>query len=118
MGNSDKWTTPKQIKIERAGNPRTLKRGILKKGQRKKGVKARFDEILSSKKTLLRYAEWIIRERNQRIKHPEWCITEEAFVEHYSEIFDTQEKKYFKLIDAAFDDGIIDDKTLWMVIKP
>lgn len=61
MGNSDKWTTPKQIKIEREGEPRGTRRGPLRKGQRRKGIKARWDEVLSAKKTWQRYQEWLER---------------------------------------------------------
>jgi hypothetical protein len=61
MGNQDNWTTPKQIKIEREGEPRGTRRGKLKKGQRRKGRKARMDEVISAHKNWLTYKGWYER---------------------------------------------------------
>lgn len=60
MGGFDRWSTPKQIKMERAGDPRPLRRGALKRGERKKGRKARWDEVLSAYKTWQTYQKWYI----------------------------------------------------------
>lgn len=118
MENLDRWTTPKQIKIERAGDPRPLRRGPLKKRERRKGSKARRDELLSSKQTLLRYADYIVRDRKTKAEHPEWYRHPNHYDFHWEKHFDEHEKKHFKLIDAAAKDGVIDDPTLWTVIKP
>lgn len=61
MGNSDNWHTPKQLKIEREGEPRPPRRGPRKKAQRKKGVKARLDEVLSARLSLKRAKDYLAR---------------------------------------------------------
>lgn len=55
----DKWTTPKHLKIEREGEPRGFKRGPMKRKDRKKGKKARMDEIISAKNDVKRYYDWV-----------------------------------------------------------
>lgn len=122
MGNDDKWTTPKQIKIERKGDPRPLRRGPLKKGERRKGKKARIDELLSSRKTLQQYAKWILDERQRRIDHPEWYIPRKdhliAYDPHYEEYFDKHSRKHRDLLAEALTDGVIDSVREWLVGKP
>jgi hypothetical protein len=119
MGNQDNWTTPKQIKIERAGESRGLRRGPLKKGERRKGVKARLDLLLSSKKTLLRYAEWILDDRKRREEHPEWYSRGEGMWERWhEEYFDKHTKNHARLLADALRDGIIDETKTWIVEKP
>lgn len=123
MGNFDNWTTPKQIKIERAGDPRPLRRGPLKKHERRKGQKARLDELLSSKKTLERYAGYILDERQRRIDHPEWFVERPGaaasyFQFHHELWFDQHIKKHTGLLRAAFRDKVIDSAFEWWVFKP
>lgn len=90
MGNFDKWTTPKQIKIERAGDPRPIRRGPMKKGDRKKGRKARTDEVLSALNTWKLYQKWY-----------EGCLTEEGWwKKRMKENMEKYKTKYFKLRDA------------------
>lgn len=62
----DKWTTPKHIKIEREGEPRGLRRGPTKKKHRRKGKKARMDEIISAQKRVKQYYDWMIEERTRQ----------------------------------------------------
>lgn len=121
MGNFDRWSTPKGIKIERKGDPRPLRRGLLKKGERRKGQKARIDELMSSKKTLEKYAQWIQDERQRRIDHPEWFIERPGvsfFQFHHEKWFDEHVKKHTKLLAAALKDGVIEEVYDWWVWKP
>lgn len=123
MGNSDNWTTPKQIKIEREGEPRGTRRGRLKKGERKKGKKARLDEILSASRTCQRYAQWILDERKRRKEHPEWFQPIKGlwtYDPHYEKWFDEAKKKLDLLIAKAISDLQIDkeDAALFDVKKP
>ncbi len=60
MGRQDNWTTPKQIKIERAGEPRASHRGPLQKRKRRKGLKARLDEVRSALQSLKRANERLL----------------------------------------------------------
>lgn len=116
MGNLDRWSTPKQIKIERAGEPRPSRRGALKKGERRKGKKARIDEILSARKECLRYAEYIKNDRQRRTEHPEWYIPVEGryrrYDPEYRKWFDKVEVKLLKLLKAAVNDEVITDGEL------
>lgn len=124
MGNSDKWTTPKQIKIEREGEPRGTRRGPLKKGERRKGKKARIDEILSAKRDTIRYAEYITSERKRRIDHPEWYKPLRnglrGYEPEYEKGFDQCRIKLDILIAAALRDKVIapDFVKMFLVEKP
>lgn len=123
MGNFDKWSTPKQVKIERRGDPRPLHRGPFKKGQRKKGKKARLDELASSKRWLELYTEWILMERQNKIDHPEWYRPSKyvrAYKPRYEEMFDEQYTKHMILIGKAILDGVITavEGLDWRVKKP
>lgn len=91
MGNQDNWTTPKQIKIERAGEPRGTKRGKLKKGERRKGKKARIDEVLSAKKNCERYKQYILDDEKRRRERPEWYTQVEGKARRY----DPEYRKWF-----------------------
>lgn len=104
MGNSDNWTTPKQIKIEREGEPRGTKRGRLKKGERRKGVKARMDEVKSAYKTWQLYKKW----------YDESMVRGNAFgffgAEWQKENMEKAFSRYSKLREAYIKDhGAIDD---------
>lgn len=92
MGNSDKWTTPKQIKIEREGEPRGIKRGKLKKGERRKGKKARMDEVLSAFKDCQRYKQYILDDQQRRKEHPEWYT---PLPESHLRRYDPEYRKWF-----------------------
>lgn len=59
MGRQDNWTTPKQLKIERDGEPRASRRSSLSKRNRKKGPKARMDELVSAVRELKRAKEYL-----------------------------------------------------------
>lgn len=123
MGNQDNWTTPKQIKIEREGEPRGTRRGPLKKGQRRKGKKARIDEILSAMKDAKRYADWIVDERKRRKEHPEWYTPYKGMRHYdpeYEKWFDKAAFKLDGLILQAIEDKVI-SATEWkqyIVEKP
>lgn len=111
MGNQDNWTTPKQIKIERAGEPRGTRRGPKKKGERHKGKKARLDEILSARTEAQRYSKYVQDDRQRRIDHPEWYGPTEGRYKRY----DPEYMKWFEkalgklkvLLVKAQADGII-----------
>lgn len=111
MGNHDNWTTPKQTKIEREGEPRGVQRGPLKKNQRKKGIKARMDELKSARQTLQTYAQWIREER----RRPQ---NANSYRFHWEQYFDWQQKKYDKLLVNAVRDGILINPDEWKVKKP
>lgn len=116
MGNQDNWTTPKQIKIERAGEPRGTRRGILKKGQRKKGRKARLDEVLAAKKEAERYRQYVHDDEKRRIEHPEWYTPEpesrlRRYDPEYKKWFAKAKEKLDKLIEKAIKDGVMDKET-------
>lgn len=90
MGNLDRWSTPKGIKIERAGNPRPLRRGFIKKSERKKGRKARLDEIVSQWK---KHRFWM-----DRIEHYEQKDKFDVYwVNRLKGWSDTHLKQYRKL---------------------
>ena len=121
MGNQDNWTTPKQIKIEREGEPRGVRRGPLKKGERRKGIKARLDLLKSSKRTLQYYADWMLRERQRKQEHPEWYRPTPGYIRyepHHERYFDLHQKKHFDLLRQALKDGIIESAAEWFVEKP
>jgi hypothetical protein len=116
MGNQDNWTTPKQIKIERAGEPRGTRRGNRKKGQRKKGRKARIDEILSAKKNAERYRQYVQDDKKRCVEHPEWYTTKpdnrlRRYDPKYIEWFDESKIELDKRIEKAIKDGVIDKET-------
>lgn len=123
MGNFDRWKTPKQIKVERAGEPRKTGRGILKKGQRRKGKKARVDEILSAMNDCKRYAQWMIDDRKRRVEHPEWYRPIRGYYSYdpkYDEWFDRVKAKLDSLVTKAISDLQIakEDATKYSVEKP
>lgn len=111
MGNQDNWTTPKQLKIEREGEPRGIRRGNHKKSKRRKGKKARIDEILAAKKAAERYREHIHDDEKNRIEHPERYIPVEIGLKRYNPEY----RKWFKkattrleeIIARAVKDSII-----------
>lgn len=110
MGNDDKWTTPKQIKIEREGEPRGIRRGKLKKGKRKKGKKARIDELLAEKKDAELYRQWFHDDQKRMIEHPEWYLPVRGL-----HVYNPQHEKWFMkhkirlaaLVELAVKDGVI-----------
>lgn len=111
MGNQDNWTTPKQIKIERAGEPRGTKRGKLKKGERKKGKKARIDEVLSARNSARRYFEWMENDKKRRIEHPEWYQPLDnpklvRYDPHYQRWYQREYDKHAKLVEKCLKDGV------------
>lgn len=106
MGNFDRWKTPKQIKIARKGDPRPLRRGI-KKGERRKGKKARLDELMSHKTRLEFYADQLSQPRYSRLF---WQSDDRRFNEHRT--------KYTQLLQSALKDKIIDSAWDWWVWKP
>lgn len=110
MGNLDKWSTPKQIKIERAGEPKGCKRGINK--NRKKGKKARLDEVLSARNSARRYFEWMEDEKRRRIEHPEWYTHIKgsklsAYEPHYQKWYQREFDRHAKLLGKCIEDGIL-----------
>lgn len=114
MGNQDNWTTPKQIKIEREGEPRGIKRGKLKKGQRRKGKKARLDEVLSAKRDAERYKKYILDDEQRRIDHPEWYRPVEGryrrYDPEYKKWFSQSQEKLINLIGRAIRDGFLTEE--------
>lgn len=122
MGNQDNWTTPKALKIERAGEPRGTRRGPLKKGDRRKGIKARKDELLSSQRRIQWYADRLSEEHKRRQEHPElYRATKNGLVPWYprwDEHFNRLQKLHKKLLDAALSDGIISEADSWRVENP
>lgn len=116
MGNQDNWTTPKQLKIEREGEPKGTKRGHLKKGARRKGRKARLDEVLSAKKDAERYRERINDDEKRRREHPEWYTPEpernlRRYDPEYRKWFNKSKVKLDALIEKAIKDGVMDAET-------
>ncbi len=114
MGNPDNWTTPKQIKIEREGEPRGVKRGPLKKGERKKGKKARIDEVLAARNEVRRYAEWLAQEAQRRREHPEWYQDVRTiggrrykpYEPMYQKWYDKAYAKYENIVANCVKDGV------------
>lgn len=106
------WRTPKQDKIER-DKPRPRNRGILKKGERRKGVKARIDEIKSAQSRTLRYRDWIVSEWKRFKEHPEWyrplpkSYPARRYNPHYDEWFDREQKRLSELLLAAIKDRVL-----------
>ena len=119
------WTTPKQIKIER-DKPRCRNRGILKKGERHKGRKARIDEILSAKQRTLRYRDWIVGEWKRFKDHPEWYrpFPKEYPARHYNpqydKRFDREQKHLEDLLEKAIGDRVLtfDEAVVYEIEKP
>lgn len=112
MGNQDNWTTPKQLKIEREGEPRGIKRGKLKKGQRRKGKKARMDEILAAKKECERYKLYVLDDEKRRVEHPEWYTPEperrlRRYDPEYRKWFSKSQTNLLNLIGRAIRDEIL-----------
>jgi len=114
MGDTDKWSTPKQIKIERAGEPTGIRRGILKKGERKRGKKARIDQILSAQKDVRFYADFISKDAKSRQEHPEWYDTivmdgrkYRRYDPSYQKWYDESYQKLIKLIAKCVKDGVL-----------
>lgn len=120
------WTTPKQIKIEKLGPPRRRHRGILKKGERHKGKKARMDEIHSARQRTLRYRDWIVGEWKRFKEHPEWYrplpkgYPYRSYNPRYDDWFNIEQKRLNALIDKAIADGILGevDRAACEVEKP
>lgn len=107
------------------GEPRGIKRGKLKKGERRKGKKARLDEVLSAKKDCERYREYINRDEKNRLEHPEWYTP----VEHGVYRYDPDYMKWFtekqiyleELIEKAIGDGFMkreDSVYYWVDLHP
>ena len=100
--SEDNWNTPKQIKIEREGEPRGFHRGPLKKKYRRKGKKARMDEIISAQNRVKQYYEWVIRERS---RHTGWDDRAMYKAWHTEAV-----RKLRNLLKLALRDGIISEK--------
>jgi len=98
----DNWATPKHIRIEREGEPRGFRRGPMKKKDRRKGPKARMDEIISAKNQVKRYYEWVQadKERNGM------GFMRDAYRKWHAEGV----QKLRKLLKKALGDGIITEK--------
>lgn len=119
------WRTPKQDKIER-DKPRPRNRGILKKGERRKGVKARIDEIKSAQSRTLRYRDWIIGEWKRFKDHPEWYrplpkgYRWKPYQWRYDESFDREQKNLNQLLVMAINDKVLsyEDAKQYEVEKP
>lgn len=114
MGNQDNWSTPKQIKIERAGEPRGIKRGKLKKGERRKGKKARIDEVLSAKKSCETYKKYCLDDEKRRKERPEWYTQVEGksrrYDPEYRKWFTEYQTKLLNLIGKAIRDGVFTEE--------
>ena len=98
----DKWHTPKHIKIERAGEPRGSRRGSRKKKDRRKGSKARMDEIISVKKCAEQYYKWA---RTDKHLFGEDFIHESYIIRHTQAVQTLRE-----LLKKALKDDIITRK--------
>lgn len=112
MGNHDKWTTPKQIKIEREGEPRGTRRGNRKRNERVKGKKARLDEVLSARNSARRYFEYMENDKKRRIEHPEWYthIEGSRFKRYdplYQKWYQREFDRHAKLLEKCIADGVI-----------
>ena len=99
----DNWTTPKHLKIERKGEPRGLRRGPTKKKNRRKGSKARMDEIIAAKNEVKRIYGWIQddkenmeRGKGMRGSYAKW---------HAADV-----QKLRKLLKKALEDDIITEE--------
>lgn len=112
MGNSDKWTTPKQIKIEREGEPRGTRRGNRKRNKRIKGKKARLDEVLSARNSARRYFEYMENDKKRRLEHPEWytCVEGSRLKRYdplYQKWYQREYDRHTKLLEKCIADGVI-----------
>lgn len=122
MANKDKYTLPKHIKVEKDGEPRGIRRGF-KKGERKKGKKARIDEILSALRYTKQYALYIIMERQRKAERPEWYRPFKNHIVYepgYEKWFDDSKLKLDLLIAKAIKDKVImpEDVVKFCVQKP
>ncbi len=98
----DNWTTPKHLKIERKGKPRGLRRGSTKKKDRRKGPKARMDEIISARNKVKLYYKWI-----QDDKARNWGMgIRDTYAKWHAEAV----QKLQKRLKSALEDGIITEK--------
>lgn len=112
MGNPNNWSEPKQNKIARAGEPKGVKRGVLKKGERRKGKKARLDEVLSARNSARRYFEHMESDKKRRLKHPEWYDYSErsGLVRYdplYQKWYQREYDRHKKLLEQCILDGVI-----------
>ncbi len=113
-----------RLRLLREGEPRATRRGILKKGERRKGKKARIDEILSLQNQLKRYATRIIAERKRHKEHPELYGPLPAGLAHwsfgYEKWFDECRKKLDRVLLKAVDDSIISNSDIktYIMEKP
>lgn len=98
----DNWTTPKHLKIEREGEPRGLRRGPTKKKDRRKGQKARMDEIVAARNQVKRYYDWAQEDKQRNGA----TFMRSAYTKWHAE--DVQ--KLRKLLKLALADGIITQK--------
>lgn len=98
----DHWHTPKHIKIEREGEPRDSRRGATKKKDRRKGPKARMDEIISMRNQARLYLKWIKDDDDKNWGRP----IREAYRRWYAR----DVKKLDKMLKTALEDGIITEK--------
>ncbi len=96
----DNWTTPKHLKIEREGEPKGLRRGPTKKKDRRKGLKARMDEIISTRNDVKRCYEWVQEERHYGM------MMRETYVKWHAKAV----QKLQKQLKSALADGIITEK--------
>lgn len=98
----DKWHTPKHLKIEREGEPRGLRRGPMKKKDRRKGPKARMDEIISARNQVKRYYDWAQEDKKRKGTY----FMRDAYAKWHAEGV----QKLKKLLELALQDGIITQK--------
>lgn len=103
MGRQDNWSMPKQLKIARDGEPKGIKRG--KNKDRRKGQKARLDELLAAKKTAEAYRKWTLKS----IERAEIYGREDYFT-GWGDLFQKARKKIEVLILAAALDGVLKTK--------
>lgn len=104
MGNDfkDNWTTPKHLKIERKGEPRGLRRRPMKKKDRRKGPKARMDEIIAMRNRVKTTYNWVQEDKTRK-----WGIgVRNAYREWHAQDL----RKLRKLLKKALEDGIITEK--------
>lgn len=112
MGNPNNWSEPKQNKIARAGEPKGVKRGVLKKGERRKGKKARIDEVLSARNSARQYFEWMERDKKTRQEHPEWYRHTAGsglrpYEPHYQKWYQREFDRHAKLLEQCILDGVV-----------